>query len=139
MVQRNTANTANIRTSELPNQRLIHDDKTAFDRKYTTESRDCKVKDPSLPLKMIAELAKKKTVFSEGLKNFIELEKQKEITKRNTNHKRHQRMEGITLQRSKEQHRKALEVLEEAKKLNRPVVFLKRGQSLDKGINLIKK
>ncbi|MBT0551592.1 hypothetical protein [Riemerella anatipestifer] len=40
-------------------------------------------------------------------------------------------MEGITLQRSKEQHRKALEVLEEAKKLNKPVVFLKRGQSLE--------
>ncbi|MRM84805.1 hypothetical protein D1002_02420 [Riemerella anatipestifer] len=81
MVQRNTANTANIRTSELPNQRLIHDDKTAFDRKYTTESRDCKVKAPSLPLKMIAELAKKKTVFSEELKNFVELEKQKKFPK----------------------------------------------------------
>ncbi|MDD1538220.1 hypothetical protein FO702_12845, partial [Riemerella anatipestifer] len=35
----------------------------------------------SLPLKMIAELAKKKTVFSEGLKNFIELEKQKKFPK----------------------------------------------------------
>ncbi|MEE3723958.1 hypothetical protein V2H21_01070 [Riemerella anatipestifer] len=40
-------------------------------------------------------------------------------------------MEGITLQRSKEQRKKDLKVLEEAKKLNRPVVFLKRGQSLE--------
>lgn len=77
MVQRNTSDTTNIRTSELPNQRLIHDDKTAFDRKYTTKGRDCKVKDPSLPLKMIAELAKKKTVFSEGLRNFVESIKRK--------------------------------------------------------------
>lgn len=30
---------------------------------------------------MITELAKKKTVFSEGLKNFIELEKQKKFPK----------------------------------------------------------
>lgn len=81
MVQRNTSDTTNIRTSELSNQRLIYDDKTAFDRKYTTEGGDCKVKDSSLPLKMIAELAKKKTVFSEGLKNLIELEKQKKTSK----------------------------------------------------------
>lgn len=40
-------------------------------------------------------------------------------------------MEDIKWQQSKEQHRKALEILEEAKKLNRPVVFLKRGQSLE--------
>ncbi|WIT94483.1 hypothetical protein CRP19_000052 [Riemerella phage vB_RanS_CRP19] len=30
---------------------------------------------------MIAELAKKKTVFSEGLRNFVELEKQKKFPK----------------------------------------------------------
>lgn len=43
-------------------------------------------------------------------------------------------MEDIKWQRSKEQHRKALEVLEEAKKLNRPVIFLKRGQSLEQRV-----